>query len=156
MNLKKDDMKTTFMEKEQKQLLKKFHSLLVKSGAGPEYKEAILESYGVESSRDLSASDLLDICNKLSLLSDPALAEPDRWRKRVMASIGGWLRSTGGEENATYIKSVACRAAEKERFNDIPVGMLRNLYYEFKNKQKVHEAVNVIDAKRSLSVISLN
>jgi hypothetical protein len=149
-------MATTFIEKQQKALLKKFYTLLGKIGAGTQGKEAILHSYGVESSRDLSVHDLMDICDKLTMQADPKLKELDVWRKRVMAAIGGWLRATGGEENAAYIKSVACRAARRERFNDIPPAELRNVYNEFLNKRKTHDRVNTIDAERVLGVISLN
>jgi hypothetical protein len=146
----------TFIEKQQKGLLKKFHVLLGKAGIGQEGKEAILSSYGVESSRDLTAKDLLDVCSRLEMELNPELAEQDRWRKRVMAAVGGWLRSSGREENATYIKGVACRAAGRDDFNGIPVAALRNLYYEFKNKQKAHEAVNRIDMGQVLGTVYLN
>lgn len=148
---------SNFIEKQQQLLLKKFHTLLGKSGIGVEGKEAILHSYGVESSRDLSAHDLMDICNKLAMEADPKLKELDRWRKRVMAAIGGWLRATGSEESVTYIKSVACRAAGGcDNFNCIPLAELRNIYYEFLNKRKVYERVNTIETERLLGVISLN
>ena len=131
----------TFIETEQKKLVKKFHVLLGKANIGQDGKEAILESYGVESSRDLSAIDLLDICEKLSEEADPKLGEYNKWRKRLMASIGGWTRALGKvpsdpTKGGEMIKAIACRAARRERFNDIPLEQLRSLYYAFAKKQK--------------------
>lgn len=141
----------TFMETEQKKYLKRFHTLLGKAGVSQEGKDAILESYGVESSRDLSAKDLLDICNKLAMQADPAMAQMDKWRKWVIASIGGWRRvmgrsvalcstdAAGSEIN--MIKAIACRASRRDRFNEIPLEQLRSLYYAFKHKQEDLETV---------------
>jgi hypothetical protein len=69
----------------------------------------------------------------------PASRAPDAdtWRKRVMASIGGWLRACGTQHTAEAIKSIACRAAQRTAFNDISLSELRAIYAEFNNKQKV-------------------
>jgi hypothetical protein len=61
----------------------------------------------------------------------------DTWRKRVMASVGGWLRSCGTQHTAETIKVIACRAAQRTAFNDITLSELRAIYAEFNNKQKI-------------------
>jgi GH18 family chitinase len=61
----------------------------------------------------------------------------DVWRKRVMASIGGWLRSCGTQHTVETIKAIACRAAQRKAFNDITLSELRAIYAEFNNKQKI-------------------
>lgn len=144
------------MEKEGGRLVKKAHVLYRRLGMNEEARRAFLSAWDVEHTNELSARQLLEVCNKLDMLLNPDAAELDRWRKRLMAAIGGWLRSTGGEEGGTYIKAVACRAAGKERFNDIPLSTLRSLYYEFVNKKKAHEAVSTIHGERLLGVINLN
>lgn len=129
----------TFKDKTKNALLKKFHTLLGRTGIGSDGKEAILYGYGVESSRDLTAEQLIEICNSLDMQLNPELAELDKARKRVFGAIGGWLQamniapsnsSTGGG----MIKAIACRAAGRERFNDIPLEQLRSLYSAFKKK----------------------
>ncbi|MDR3132542.1 MAG: hypothetical protein LBU42_00765 [Prevotellaceae bacterium] len=60
----------------------------------------------------------------------------DAWRKRVMASIGGWLRACGTQHTPDSIKAIACRAAQRKAFNDITLSELRAIYAEFLNKQK--------------------
>ncbi len=119
--------------------------MLGKAGIGRDGKEAILSSYGVVSSKELSAYELLEICNELDKQSNPKAQELDKWRKRVIASIGGWLKLVqSGNYDINKIKAVACRSAQAESFNKIPLERLRNIYYAFKNKQKDFEVVNVV------------
>ena len=127
----------TIMDKQRNLLLKKFHTLLGKSGGDVKVKkEAILESFGVESSRDLDAHDLLEVCAALELEINPALAKSDKLRKRLIASIGGWLKALGREESMELIKGIACRAAGVKEFNRITDERLQSLYYAFNRKQK--------------------
>ena len=60
----------------------------------------------------------------------------DTWRKRVMASIGGWLRACDTQHTAETIKAIACRSMQRKAFNDITLSELRAIYAEFLNKQK--------------------
>lgn len=93
-------------------------------------------SYGVESSRDIDTHDLIDICGKLSAqLNKKQDNDTDKLRKRVMAAIGSWLRSTGRTSNASIIKGIACRCTGYNDFNKIPRERLRNLIGLFNNKQ---------------------
>jgi hypothetical protein len=72
----------------------------------------------------------------------------DIWRKRVMASIGGWLNMTSPEQEAqnraALIKGIACKSAGGgiKDFNKIPVSKLRAIYYEFLEKQKIKKNVS--------------
>ena len=47
-------------------LVKKYHTLCTVLGLDADAKRAILSSWGVESSRDLTQHQLIDICAKLS------------------------------------------------------------------------------------------
>jgi hypothetical protein len=158
------------MESQQKQLLKRFHVLLGKCGIGQEGKEAILCSYGVESSRDLSAKELLDICNKLSMKADKKLAELDMWRRRVIAAISSYHTEMGVDVFAAAYKQ--CSLAEKERriryakgtaeqaagkdFDKIPLERLHSLYYGFTRKAKDVRAVNEMAMRDRLFSVGLN
>ena len=62
-------------------------------------------------------------------------SELNQWRKRLIASIGGWLQLSGKEGGIEAIKAIACRAAGKSDFNDIPKGKLVSLYNAFLQKQ---------------------
>ncbi len=80
----------------------------------------------------------------------------DIWRKRVMAAIGGWLERCKIEQNATKIKAIACRAAGKKNFNEIPLSRLRNLYNEFRNKSTDAESVKMVKSEEIGTLQNLN
>jgi len=126
----------TFENKEQNRLLKKFHAYLGQTGKAREIKEGLLAGYRVESSKDLSVAQLVECCDFLYTLLNPKLAELDTARKRLMASIGGWLRAMHVNHDAKYIKAIACRAAKRDSFNEIPFEQLRSLYASFNKMSK--------------------
>ena len=129
-------MMQTLIETEQKRLIKKFHILLGKANIGEIGKEAILSSYNAESSKDLSIAQLIEACNSLDKILNPKLAELDKHRKRLMGSIGGWLRAMNIRSDGAKIKAIACRASRRDHFNAIPLEQLRSLYAAFNKKQK--------------------
>jgi len=129
-----------------KALLRKYHSVCHELRMTPDQKEAIKDSYGVSSSSDLSEAQLAHLIDKLltgqehTSLKD----EANMWRKRVMAAIGGWLRSMHKTKNPDVLKAIACRASGYEKFNKIPVARLRSIYYEFAHKAKTTAATKQI------------
>lgn len=134
------------MDQIQRGLLKKFHSLCTVLGLDDEAKHAILASWGVESSRDLTQHQLIDICAKLSeqVNEKDGTASLDKLRKRVIAAIGGWLRETKQQSNISIIKGIAMRASGYNDFNKIPRERLRNLIATFNNKVKDARAVDAL------------
>lgn len=148
-------MKTT-TEILHSKLVKRYHTLATKIGLDKHDKAAIMESYGVESSLDLSVNELLELCAQLEKDSNPRAPELDKLRKQVMASIGGWLRTISQESDAQRIKGIACRATGHKYFNDIPAERLRNIYYTFLNKQKDFQAVNKLTYDELDILSSLN
>lgn len=134
------------MDKIHRDILKKFHTLCSVLGLTDAEKRAIVESYGVESSRDMDTHDLINVCGKLSAQANEktGAGEMDKLRKRVMAAIGGYLKAAGKESNTTVIKGIACRATGHTDFNKIPRERLRNLVAAFNNKVKDARAVNEI------------
>ena len=139
-------MKKSIIEKQEKQLRAKLHVLRGKLGmSDDEYRCMLSGNFGVTSSVDLSAHQLIDLVNTLEKQAEPELAEMDKWRKRVIASISGYLDSQGIERNIDKVKAIACRASGCSRFNAIPKQNLISVYYTFKNKQKVAKNVENID-----------
>lgn len=132
------------MDQQQKWLLKKFHTLCSRLGMTDDEKHALVESFGVESSKDIDNHDLMDICHTLEMQLNPALKELDQQRRRTMAAIGSWLRLTGREDNASVIKGIACRATGYQDFNKIPADRLKNICYAFNQKTKDSKAVDSI------------
>ena len=90
-------------------LLKKFHTLCSLLGMTDDEKRALIDSYGVESSRDIDTHDLVDICGTLSAqVNEKQGNDIDKLRKRCMAAIGAWLKAAGKYQNAAIIKGIAC------------------------------------------------
>lgn len=127
-------------------ILKKFHTLCHVLGLTDDEKRTIVESYGVESSRDMDTHDLIDVCARLAEQANQKTdtADLDKLRKRVMAAIGNYLRTVGKESNASIIKGIACRATGYTDFNKIPRERLRNLVGAFNNKVKDTQSVEDI------------
>ncbi|MGM9863315.1 MAG: hypothetical protein ACI305_03500 [Lepagella sp.] len=135
----------TVTAQQQKWLLRKFHTLCTRLNMDAEMKLALISGYGVESSKDLTNAELLELCDKLNDILNPEDAKRDKMRKRVIAAIGGWLRLIGkGNEGVDYIKSIACRAAKTEKFNQISYDRLTTLYNMFLKRQRDAKAVNEV------------
>lgn len=135
----------TITAQNQKWLLKKFHTLCSRLGLDADTKLAMIAEYGVESSKDLSNGELTQLCDRLNDILNPEDAKLDKMRKRVLAAIGGWLRLIGkGNEGMDYIKGVACRAAQTDNFNKIPLERLTTIYNMFLKRQKDAKAVEKV------------
>lgn len=143
------------MDEIHRNILKKFHTLCHVLGLTDDEKRTIVESYGVESSRDMDTHDLIDVCASLTEQANrkTGTADLDKLRKRVMAAIGGYLRTIGKESNASVIKGIACRATGYADFNKIPRERLRNLVGAFNNKVK--DAQSVEDIANALMLQTL-
>ena len=137
----------TLIDRHQRQLLKKFHTLCGKAGVNQEEKSAMVESYGYESSRDLTVPELVELCTSLELSMRPDLAEMDKYRKRLIASIFGWRKAMMMATNMNEVKAIACRAARTDSFNVIPLEKLRSLYNAFTNKAKDIKMVDELTAE---------
>lgn len=127
-------------------LLKKFHTLCSVLGITNDQKKDLLASWDVESSRDLTQHQLIDICAKLSeqVNHKNGTASLDKLRKQVIAAIGSWLRETYQSQGISKIKGIACRATGYDDFNKIPRERLRNLIATFNNKVKDARSVDNI------------
>lgn len=132
-------------------LLRKFHAICTQQNMTPDEKAALVGSYGHDSSKDFTVAQLKDVISKLEPKTQTSKtyggASPDQWRKRVMASIGSWLKLAGKESNANVIKSIACRATGYTNFNSIPAARLSNLYNEFRKKSTDAESVQQVKAE---------
>lgn len=135
----------TVTAQQQKWLLKKFHTLCARLNMDADMKLALISGYGVESSKDLTNAELLELCDHLNEILNPEDAKTDKMRKRVIAAIGGWLRMIGkGDEGINYIKGVACQAAKVDNFNKILLERLTTIYNMFLRKQKDAKSVNEV------------
>jgi hypothetical protein len=111
-----------------KTLLSKFHAMCKDANK----KEAIKNSYGVESMSTLDVASLKEIIRSLEdeQRTDPIKQELDQKRKRVMAIIGAYMRKNGYDETAEKIKTMACKIAgvPATDFNRITLNRLGWVY----------------------------
>ncbi len=128
----------------QTQLIKKFHTLLGRHALNADVKAEILASFDVTSSKDLSIKQLKEICGYIEKTNRTKEDSHDKWRKRVMASIGSCLRAMGESESPEKIKKTACRATGYSTFNKIPLDRLKSIYNAFKNRKNDIENINRI------------
>lgn len=130
---------TKVMDKIHRDLLRRYHALAAQLGLTPDDRLAIMSNFGVESSRDLSQHQLIDVCAHLSAELERLEGKDSMsaLRKRLIAVVGKYLKACGREDvTISYIKSTACRAAEIKEFNRIPRERLRSLYGAFAQKIK--------------------
>jgi len=126
----------TILDKQHKWMLKRFHTLCSGLKMDEETKRGIVHAYGKESSKDLTAKELTELCVKLEKDLNPEFAEMDVWRKRLIKVVGEWLKAMGKKNDIGTVKAVACRAAGVKGFNSIPQHRLCSLYNAFKTKLK--------------------
>ena len=125
-------------EAKRKALLRRYHALLGKAGAGEEVKRLTAAAYGHTSSREFTVAELIEVCERLEGKTRPAVKATNDlnvWRKRVIACVGGFLRSTGQRSDIDYIKGTACRAAKCKIFNEITLPKLVKIYNHFGEQQ---------------------
>ena len=144
------------MEKSRKTFLRKFHTICTKMDIEESAKRAMIESYGVTSSRDLDAHQLMDLINKLEGIQRPQLIDLDKYRKRLIAAIFAWRKATSNDSNINEVKAIACRAAGVDNFNRIPLERLRSLYNAFVNKTKDLKFVDQVTAEEIAYKQSVN
>lgn len=129
------------MDKVQRDLIRKYHAVAASAGLSESERHAILASYGVESSRDLTQHQLIDV---IATISSNLNEHQDRLRKRLIACIGRYLRTAGYEETIDTIKATAVRASGYDSFNKIPPERMRSLIFAFNHKTRDLESVNEI------------
>ncbi len=114
--------------------------------------EALLESHGVASSKELDENQLEALCRYLEKLTHNGSADRETQRKRLLAAVCGFCEDVvpgwdqmGADLRLGYAKAVACRAAGWEeaydthgrsRFNQMGLDRLRSLTYAFNKRKK--------------------
>lgn len=130
-------------------LIKKYHAICAVTQTDIDMMSRLMKSYKVESISELPEEKIEKLINELARI-------PDMWRKRVMASIGGWLKLQNIEGTGDMIKGIACRASGNDNFNKITVPRLRDIYYEFLSKQKIAKSANAVKGLIVAEIASKN
>lgn len=115
-------------------------------------KREFIRSYGVESSKEMTSSQLYDACGILSHLLNEKAQEADIWRKRVIAAICQYIDESNIDvtDKISYAKGIAAKAAGLKSFNEIPTHKLQLLYNMFIKRNALHGDVIQILAEAEL------
>ena len=97
----------------------------------------------IKSLKSLCVSKRQTTSERIDTMVDdaPERAELDRKRKGLIKAIFRWFELQGKVVTMDYVKSVACRAAGVDYFNEISNTSLTRLYAEFCRKQKAVAAM---------------
>ena len=133
------------------QLVRKLHVLRGAAGMTQEEYEALLGSYGVESSKELEEWQLEKLVEFLDTQTNNERRDLDVQRKRLLAAVCAFCDDTvskweemDDKARIRYAKGVACRAAGKEafdnrgrdNFNRLSLERLKSLTYAFQNRKR--------------------
>lgn len=120
-----------------------FYALLHKMGISAEDRRYFLADY--TEGRFTSLSEMHSkapnyyyqmLRDMQASISNQKQSVADKWRKRVLAAIGGYHSKIGRDSGFAYSKATACRATGYDDFNKIPVSRLQNIYSMYCNKQE--------------------
>ena len=126
---------------------RKFYALLKQLPGNPEKEEVVLQ-FTNGRTEHLTAMTHIEYTVMMARLGGLVATKGfdgdsyNTWRKRVMASVGGWLKLCHIQHSEDTIKAIATRAAKRKFFNEITVSELRAIYAEFNNKQKIAKNTN--------------
>ena len=138
------------------QLIRKLHVLRGAAGMTQEEYEALLGSYGVESSKELEEWQLEKLVEFLDTQANNERRDLDVQRKRLLAAVCAFCEDTvgkweemGDKARIWYAKGVACRAAGKEacdnkgrdNFNRLSLERLKSLTYAFQKRKRDMDGV---------------
>ena len=138
------------------QLIRKLHVLRGAAGMTQEEYEALLGSYGVESSKELEEWQLEKLVEFLDTQTNNERRDLDVQRKRLLAAVCAFCEDTvgkweemGDKARIWYAKGVACRAAGKEacdnkgrdNFNRLSLERLKSLTYAFQKRKRDMDGV---------------
>lgn len=124
-------------EKHRAWLLRRYYNLCRRFDLEECERKEILQAYKVENSVDLDKNQLIEICEILERLINPKMPETEAMRRKVIASIGGLLKTLNVEENINMIKVMACNKAGHISFDEIPICKLRKIDREYRDQQKL-------------------
>ena len=150
--------------KTRQQYIKELHILFNRCNINNEGKLSVYAGYGVGSSREMSLTQLSELCEKLHALlqRDGKEAAPGirttplkKAQTCCKAAVGKLLAAQGRIPAAGWgivewdmIQRVACRAARVEHFDHIPLSKLRGITYEFnKQREAIENSRQIIMAK---------
>lgn len=151
-------MKTKLViEEEQKKMVRKFKTMLNQYGIDRNAELSMLAGYGVESSKEMTAYELIELCDNIQKTHDQEYGKLDKKRKQLLAAVCAANGLRGYPTTIDYAKHTILRAApEYKGLNSIPMERLNSLYAAFKHMQKDLKAVKEMNVNEINITSKLN
>lgn len=151
-------MKTTKTEtdKLKNALIKKYHVLVRNACISDNDKLVLLSNWGVSSSKDLTAQQLIECCNFLEQMIDPEIVELEKWRDWVRTVVKAYGRALGANYSTEYAEGIVCTACKVEKFSDISKKRLVGIYNQFKKSKSDAEAAKQLIVDDITAMSKLN
>lgn len=108
------------------------------------------------SAKDLTPTEINHLSEALKSTAKPNQKDLDKKRKRLIAAIFGVFKIFNQQPTMEYVKGMACRAARKDSFNDIPPAKLVSLYNAFIHAQKDYSFAHRLIANIEVDLAELN
>lgn len=106
-------------------ILRKFHAVCTNYGV--EHKQYIAR-FGLSSSKELDNDQLKEAIEQIE-------QRAQKWRRRVLAAVGGYCERKGYENKPAVVFPIVKRACKCNDFNRVKIDTLRDVYNQFKNAQ---------------------
>lgn len=138
--------------------LKGLMTTLSKKGLQEQRGEIICNFTGgrTRSARDLTPTEINHLLEALKNAAKPNQKDLDKKRKRLLAAIFGLFKVFRKQPTMEYVKGIACRAAKKDSFNDIPPAKLVSLYNAFIHAQRDYSFARGLIANIEVDLAELN
>lgn len=124
------------------------HRMKTLLGMSDDEYRVMLSAWGVNSSKDLDDKGLASLRyamhEKTLALHESSSKTLDVWRKRVYGVVGKWLDTCGYTNNAQAIRTIVCRATQRDNFNKIPASELKQVYHSWSRKLKIAQESNTL------------
>lgn len=117
-------------------LVKRYHILCRKLQLGRDETNEILSAKGVSSSEDMDNNTLIEVNLMLERLLKPPLGETEEMRRKVITSMGKFLKLFNRDANEQLIKVMASVESGFISFNEIPLPILQKINREYRKKLK--------------------
>lgn len=145
------------IDQEQKRLIKRFKAMLNQYGIDRNAELGMLSGYNVESCRDLTAYELIELCDSMQKTFDNSYKKLDKKRKQVLAAAISVNGLRGYPTTIEYAKQTILRAAsDVKSFNDITEQRLNSLYAAFNHIQNDLKKVREITVTEIENSAKLN
>jgi len=145
------------IEQEQKRLIKRFKTMLNEYGIDRNAELGMLAGYNAESCKDLTAYELIELCDSMQKTFDDSYKKLDKKRKQVLAAAIAVNGLRGYPTSVEYAKQTILRAAgDFKSFNGITEQRLNSLYAAFKHMQNDLKKVREITVEEIENSAKLN